>query len=96
MGMQNSSATQRVTQAACRTCQGQFEQNVCAYFFQLNRRSVNVKATYWVFDSKGRFRGQGNNRGLLVQPGILNIVTEKEVGIVKIDACMRQFSTVGN
>lgn len=55
---------------------------------------MNVKATYWVFDS--RFRGQSNNQGLLVQPGILDIVTEKEVGVVKIDACMRQFSTVGN
>jgi hypothetical protein len=57
---------------------------------------VNVKATYSVFNSKGKFRRQGNIEGLLVQPGILDIVTEKEVGIVKIDTCMRQFSTVGN
>jgi hypothetical protein len=55
-----------------------------------------VKATYSVFNSKGKFRRQGNSEGLLVQPGILDIVTEKEVGIVKIDTCMRQFSTVGN
>jgi hypothetical protein len=55
-----------------------------------------VKATCWVFVSKGKFQGQGNNQGLLVQPGILDIVTEKEVGIVKINTCMRQFSAVGN